>query len=33
MVLAMHPNTEWSLVWLDTQHPGEIIVNQVTKYF
>ena len=24
---AMHPNNEWTLIWLETLYPGEIVIN------
>ena len=26
----MHPNNEWTLIWLETLYPGEIVINEGT---
>ena len=26
----MHPNHDWSLIWLETLYPGEIVINEGT---
>ena len=29
-VRGMHPNSDWFLVWLETDYPGEIVVTEGT---